>query len=65
MIRVFWMTVEEPLGRIIGMGFRKAVGVFFSGYLLPMGVVERDLYEGCVCNVKFLVYITDIFVKLW
>ena len=37
---VRWMAVEEPLGGVIGIGFREVVGVLFFRYFLPVFQVE-------------------------
>jgi hypothetical protein len=34
------MTVKDPLGGVVGIGFREAVGVFFGGDFGPVVEVE-------------------------
>ena len=40
------VTVKNPLGRVVGVGLRQAVGIAFGGDLLPVGEVEGDFDEG-------------------
>ena len=37
------VAVENPLRRVVGIGFGQAVGVAFGGDLLPVGEVERNV----------------------
>ena len=50
-----WVTVEEPLSGVVGVGVGEAVGVPLVGDLLPVIEVEGNLDEGGVGDVEFLV----------
>ena len=45
------VTVKDPLGRVVGVGLRQAVGVAFGGDLLPVGEVEGNFDEGGVGDI--------------
>src|ERR1700730_11251666 len=49
------MAVEQPLRRIVGIGFRQAVWVFLGGDFLPMGEGERDRKHRTYCNCSLLI----------
>jgi hypothetical protein len=40
------VAVENPLRRVVGIGFGQTFGVTFGGDFLPVGEIEWNLYEG-------------------
>ena len=56
------MAVEYPLGRIIGVGFGQAVGVFFLCDFCPVVEVERDFDQRGVGDIQLLVNAPHLFV---
>ncbi len=53
--RAVRVALEEPLGRVVAVGFGEAVRVFLGGDLLPAFEVERDFDERGVGDVQLLV----------
>ena len=58
-VRVLGVAVEEPLGRVVGMGHRKAIRVLACGDFLPVREIERNLNQGPICRNDLLVELAN------
>jgi hypothetical protein len=58
------MAVEQPLGRIIGMWFRKPFRILFGSNGLPPSEVERYFDKGCVRDFECAINFADRFIEL-
>ena len=47
--RAAGMAVEDPLGRVVGVGLGEAVRVFFGGDLTPVVGIERNAFKSGIC----------------
>ena len=63
--RALGMALEEPLGRVVAVGFGETVRVFLGGDLLPALEVEWDLYQGLVSNLRRLIDVLNVGDILW
>ena len=61
--RAAGVAVEDPLGGVIGIGFWKTMGVFFSSYFFPVIEVEGDFDKCCWGYIQFLVYFSYFDLK--
>lgn len=63
--RATGVPVKNPLGGVIGIGLRQAVGVFFGGNGCPVVKVKGDFDKGSIGDVKLLVYPAHGNIVFW
>ena len=63
--RALRVALEEPLGRVVAVGFGEAVGVLLGGDVLPAFEVEGNLDERGVSDIHFGIDATHGRSDIW